>query len=90
VVVRKPTTTWKTFEIPWLGLPHKAKSKTFGTERCLDWLLRMAFSYKSIVSGKGGSLLLEGSWVKAVVSFLEGSSFDIGLGTFLVYLPPFP
>jgi hypothetical protein len=56
VVVTKPTTTWKTFEIPCLGLPHKAKSKTFGTEWCLDWLLRMAFSYKSIVSGKGGCL----------------------------------
>jgi hypothetical protein len=56
VVVRKPTTTWKTFEIPLLGLPHKAKSKIFGTERCLDWILRTAFSYKSIVSGKGGSL----------------------------------
>ncbi len=56
MVVTKPTTTWKTFEIPCLGLPHKAKSKTFGTEWCLDWLLRMAFSYKSIVSGKGGCL----------------------------------
>ncbi len=42
MVVRKPTTTSRTFQIPWLGLPHKAKSKTFGMERCLYWLLRMA------------------------------------------------